>query len=313
MDGSYPNSIIITGPTGSGKSELAIRIATELSGEIISVDSMQVYKGMDVGTGKVTKVDQAKVPHHMIDVCPAKDEFDVAKFISKASESYSDIRARGKTAIFCGGTGLYLKAFFQGIGTAPPKDKALRKELECLSLRELQSRLKAIAPHAFGSVDVNNPRRLVRAIEITTLSGQSPTELKSPWNDNLSNWPKSVFIINPDLEDHLPRMERRVDKMIDQGLVDETSTLLEDGILNNPSASQAIGYRQIISYLQGQVALEEAIESIKIKTRQYAKRQRTWFRNQMPPSIELSVSNNFKEAEGYILDHYKANQRNMAS
>ena len=312
MDGMSPNPIIITGPTGSGKSDLAIKIAKELSGEIISVDSMQVYKGMDVGTAKVSKKEQMTVPHHMIDICSVVEEFDVAKFIDKASKLYQEIFERGRVPIFCGGTGLYLKAFFQGIGTAPPKDAEIRKNLEKLTLEELQIILKSEAPSTFNYIDKDNPRRLIRAIEIVRLTGRPPKDLKSPWDQNISNWPKCVYVIQPELEDHLKKMEQRVDKMLENGLVEETSRLIDEGILQNHSAAQAIGYRQIISYLQGDTELQDAVESIKIKTRQFAKRQRTWFRNQMPPS-QILPSSDPLEAKNFILNHYQGKQPGMTT
>ena len=274
--------IVIAGPTGSGKSEIAIRLARDIGGEIISVDSMQVYRGMDIGTAKVTPEQRASVPHHLIDIAPPDRDFDAGQFVRTAGPAISRIISRNKVPIICGGTGLYLKALFCGIGTAPPADPDIRAELECLPLEILQSQLKSLSPATWNSIDVQNKRRVVRALEIARLTGRAPVDTWSPWESTAESWPEMTFVIQRDVDELRQALDRRVDTMIDLGLVEETRKLIDLGLCRNTTARQAIGYRQTIDHILRNIPLDSTIEEIKLRTRQYAKRQRTWFRNQMP-------------------------------
>lgn len=277
--------IFIAGPTASGKSEIALRVAERLGGEIISVDSMQVYRGLDVGTAKPTAAERARVPHHLIDLCDLTEAFDAAQFARLAKAAIGEIQARGRVPILCGGTGLYFKALLDGVGAAPPGDAALRAELERLPLAVLLEELQARDPVSFGRIDRQNPRRVVRAVEVIRLTGKPFSEQRTPWDaaTGPAGKPNPRFIgllrSNSDLQ---TRINARVDAMFRHGLVAETEHLLRLGLAENPTALQAIGYRQVVDYLsrpaRTPAALVETIELVKIRTRQYAKRQLTWFR-----------------------------------
>jgi tRNA dimethylallyltransferase len=277
--------IFIAGPTASGKSEIALRVAERLGGEIISVDSMQVYRGLDVGTAKPTAAERARVPHHLIDLCDLTEAFDAAQFARLAKVAIGEIQARGRVPILCGGTGLYFKALLDGVGAAPPGDAALRAELERLPLAVLLEELQARDPVSFGRIDRQNPRRVVRAVEVIRLTGKPFSEQRTPWDAATGpvGKPNPRFIgllrSNSDLQ---TRINARVDAMFRHGLVAETEHLLRHGLAENPTALQAIGYRQVVDYLsrpaRTPAALAETIELVKIRTRQYAKRQLTWFR-----------------------------------
>ncbi len=300
----FQDIVVITGPTGSGKSELAIRLAQEIDGEIISVDSMQVYRGMDIGTAKVPGDQRLGVPHHLIDVADPDTEFDAGQFVRMAGRVLVDIRDRGRVPVFCGGTGLYLKAFFCGIGSAPPANPGLRRELESLTLEELRHQLAAISPGSLDHIDIHNKRRVVRALEVARLTGRSPSETWSPWKENIRKWPEQTFVLGRDVTKLKEKLDQRVTTMIRDGLIDETRQLLERGLLENTTARQAIGYRQAIAHLRESVSLEDTVGEIRVRTRQYAKRQRTWFRNQMPSTPV--PADDPDEALAVILDHLKS-------
>lgn len=285
--------IVLAGATGVGKSELAIRIAETLDGEVISVDSMQVYRGMDIGTAKVSANDRNRVPHHLMDIADPCEEFDAGQFVMHARRCLQDISGRGKVPILCGGTGLYLKALFCGLGTAPTKDVVLRSMLESCSLQDLQIQLQAMDKATYEAIDIQNKRRVIRALEVTILTGESAVALRSRWEDGSENWPRATFVVHhPDVDRHKVQLDQRVDQMIRDGLVQETRQLMDAGICSNPSARQAIGYRQIIDHINLGTDLDSSIQDIKLRTHQYAKRQRTWFRNQMP---SIPVTGNTQE------------------
>jgi tRNA dimethylallyltransferase len=274
-----PGPIYLAGPTGSGKSSVAIHLAEALNGEIISVDSMQVYRGMDIGTAKPTPAERRRVPHRLVDVLDLRDAFDAARFLQLAREAEAGILSRGKLPIYCGGTGLYFKALVSGIGQAPPADPKLRVELETIPLPTLLDELKQSDPEAFARIDQKNRRRVVRAVEIIRLTGQPVSKLKSDWNvpPRTGLW----LGLKRSREDLNQRIEQRVDTMFTQGLVKETKQLIEEGLENNPTAMQALGYRQVVGLLRGEYDLEYAITLVKQKTHQYAKRQMTWFQRQL--------------------------------
>ncbi|MDB6023866.1 MAG: tRNA dimethylallyltransferase [Verrucomicrobiales bacterium] len=275
--------IFIAGPTAVGKSAVALALAEKIAGEIISVDSMQVYRGLDIGTAKPSAAERVKIPHHFIDVAELTGAVDAAKFCELAQRAVVDICARKRIPIFCGGTGLYFKAFLEGLGEAPPSDVNLRAELEASPLETLLSELQEKDLVTFDRIDQKNPRRVIRAIEVIRLTGKPFSEQRSAWQKPTAETPDKRFLFGLSREpgDLRRRIDFRVDEMFAQGLVNETQSLLASGLDGNQTALQAIGYRQVVEHLRGERSLAETVELVKIRTRQYAKRQMTWFRRKM--------------------------------
>jgi tRNA dimethylallyltransferase len=280
--------VLLAGPTAVGKSEIALRLAERIGGEIISVDSMQVYRGLDIGTAKPSSEDRARVPHHLIDVVDVTEAFDAAQFVRLAHEAVAEIESRGRVPIMCGGTGLYFKAFLEGLGEAPPADPALREELENAPLADLLEELKASDPAAYEKIDQRNARRVVRAVEVIRLTGKPFASQRAHWcaAPRSTQHGLGVMRLAADLR---ARIDARVDEMFGRGLVAETERLLKRGLAQNKTAMQALGYRQVVEHLRGERPLRETIELVKIRTRQFARRQMTWFRRQMQLSwLELA-------------------------
>ena len=272
--------IYITGATASGKSALAMRLANRLGGEIISVDSMQVYCGLNIGTAKPSAQEQNEIQHHLIDVAQLSEAFDAAQFVSLAQQALKLIWKRGRVPIFCGGTGLYFRALIEGLGESPPSDESLRDELALMPIESLVAELQIKDPEAAKQVDLKNPRRVLRAIEVIRLTGRPYSEQRIGWN-NVDKAPQNLFCISREVDVLNQRIHKRVDEMFNQGLVEETQTLIKKGLRNNRNACQALGYRQVLDLLDGKLDLENVVHQVKTKTRQFAKRQRSWFRNQM--------------------------------
>ena len=273
--------IFIAGPTAVGKSEIALLLAEQIGGEIISVDSMQVYRGMDVGTAKPSATERARVPHHLIDILETTEPFDAAQFVRHAEAAVKQIRGCGHVPIFCGGTGLYFKAFLEGLGTAPRATPELRKILEETPQTELLAELQKHDPETFQQIDRRNPRRVIRAVEVIRLTGKPFSEQRAPWNQAGALRQKGLFVaLTRDVEDLRERIDSRVEQMFGHGLVAETQRLLNHGLQKNKVAAQALGYRQVIDYLKTGGDLTETVELVKLRTRQFAKRQMTWFRRQ---------------------------------
>ena len=272
--------IYITGATASGKSALAMRLANTLGGEIISVDSMQVYCGLNIGTAKPSAQEQNEIQHHLIDVAQLSEAFDAAQFVSLAQQALKLIWKRGRVPIFCGGTGLYFRALIEGLGESPPSDESLRDELALMPIESLVAELQTKDPEAAKQVDLKNPRRVLRAIEVIRLTGRPYSEQRIGWN-NVDKAPQNLFCISREVDVLNQRIHKRVDEMFNQGLVEETQTLIKKGLRNNCNACQALGYRQVLDLLDGKLDLENVVQQVKTKTRQFAKRQRSWFRNQM--------------------------------
>ena len=283
--------IFIAGPTAVGKSEIAFALAEKIGGEIISADSMQVYRGLDIGTAKPSPAERARVPHHLIDVCDLSEAFDAAQFIRCAEKAVTEIQSRNKTPVFCGGTGLYFKAFLDGLGEAPATDANLRAELEAAPLAQLLEELRERDPATFEKIDRQNPRRIVRAVEVIRLTGKPFSAQRSRWGER----PREPLLAgdagSPGVSPHQPlfcftrpaadmhaRISARVDEMFRRGLVAETRELLKHGLAEIKFAMQAIGSRQVAEHLRGERGLVETIELVKTRTRQFAKRQLTWFR-----------------------------------
>ena len=287
--------VLIAGPTAVGKSEIALQLAEQLGGEIISVDSMQVYRGLDIGTAKPSAADRDRAPHHLIDICNLTESFDAAQFVRLAHRAVAEIQSRGRVPIFCGGTGLYFKAFLEGLDEMPSADAKLRAKLEATPLERLLEELRQHDPATYAKIDKKNPRRVIRALEVIRLTGKKFSQQRARWGETTGvpvladgqpgsrgRAPHQIkfycFTRQPD--DLHRRINARVDEMFRRGLVNETRELLKRGLEQNKNAMQAIGYRQVVEHLRGERSLTETIELVKIKTRQFAKRQLTWFRAQ---------------------------------
>lgn len=271
-------SIFIAGPTAVGKSALALAWAEEVGGEIISVDCMQVYRGMDIGTAKPSAAERARVPHHLIDVAELWERFDAARFTALAAEAREGILARGRTPVFCGGTGFYFKALAEGLGDAPPADPLLRRELAAVPLPVLLAELEAADPACFAVIDRANPRRVIRAVEVIRRTGRPYSEHKPAPASSTSD----VLMVGLEMAPSMlqQRIDTRVEAMFAAGLVGEVKALLAEGLRENEVALQALGYRQIVNHLDGGPSLKETKELVKLRTRQFAKRQMTWFKGQ---------------------------------
>ncbi len=288
----FPHPIYLAGATAVGKSALALELAERLGGEIISVDSMQVYCGLDIGTDKPSREVRQRVAHHLIDICELEEAFDAGQFVRLAQKAQKEIRSRGRVPIFCGGTGMYFKALIEGLAEVPTGSPELRAQFEAVSLEELVSRLQAIAPEYVNKIDCKNRRRVERALEIATLSGKEALKQRVQWAEEAVSAQKDYlfYILRRPREELVNRIHERIDRMFERGLVDETRHLLEHGLEQNKTAMQAIGYRQIVAYLGGKCSLAEATEEIKARTRQFSKRQGTWFRGQLPYAHQLDCS-----------------------
>jgi tRNA dimethylallyltransferase len=276
--------LLLAGPTAVGKSEVALVLAGLLDGEIVSVDSMQVYRGLDIGTAKPSALERLQVPHHLIDVVTLAEPFDAAKFVALAQGAVADIQARGRTPILCGGTGLYFKAFLEGLGPAPSADAVLRAELEATPLEQLLRELHERDPAAYARIDRLNLRRVVRAVEVVRLTGQPQAAQRFEWpSATQPRQPVAGFFgLERGADDLRHRINARVDALFARGLVEETRQLLSQGLAENRTALQAIGYRQVVEHLRGERGLADTIAVVKTRTWRYAKRQLTWFRRQAP-------------------------------
>lgn len=276
--------IAVAGPTASGKSALALELCKRLDGELISLDSMQIYRGLDIGTAKPTKAEQAEVRHHMIDICEPTENFSAAEFAERAHKVIADVQSRGKKAVLCGGTGLYLDTVLGRLDFGEiESDEKLRGELIAFAEKNgaeaLHERLREIDPQAAEKIHPNNVRRVARAIEIYELTGKTKTEHD---REAISDSPYESLIIGLDYDDRevlYSRINRRVDAMIEAGLEGEVRSLVSRGLLSAEStAGQAIGYKEMLGYIAGDCSLGDAVEKIKLGTRRYAKRQLTWLR-----------------------------------
>lgn len=272
----------LTGATAAGKTTVGLELAEMLDAEILSLDSMAIYVGMDVGTAKPTAEQQRRVPHHLIDIVEPDQAFSVADYCAEAWEKVQEIRSRGKHAIFVGGTPLYLKSLLRGLFDGPPADWEIRREIEREieehGLDELRKRLELIDPLTAHKLHPHDQRRMIRALEVYRKTGQPISHMQREFEEGLSLEECRVFVLHwprPKLHE---RIEQRVDRMFAEGLVAEVDGLLAKfGDLSH-TAGQAVGYREVIHHLREEASLDETRDSVLVRTRQFARRQETWFR-----------------------------------
>ncbi|MBP5586057.1 MAG: tRNA (adenosine(37)-N6)-dimethylallyltransferase MiaA [Lentisphaeria bacterium] len=285
-----PGIPVVMGPTAAGKSELAFALARECGGEIVSADSMQFYRGLDVGTAKPTAEERRLVPHHLIDSMDISEKSDVFRFRTDALRIIGEIRARGRLPVVAGGSGLYLHALVYGLDVLPA-NQGLRDELDAAydneeHFPELAAVMERECPLDFARF-YPHKRKLIRAREVFLLSGKQITELQSGGDAPDPSF--AQFVLVRDRADLVRRIRRRAAAMLDSGWIEEARVMLAKGLLQSPTAWQAIGYAQIGDYLAGKMTRAELLESIVIATRQYARRQATWFRGRHKEAVTLFV------------------------
>ena len=316
-------TIYLVGPTAAGKSAVALELAERLGAEIVSADSMQVYRGLDIGTAKPTPAERQRIPHHLIDVCDVDEMFDVKRFVELAQSQLSNLNSRNKPALVVGGTGMYVRALRHGLFDGPPRDTALRQRLETMSAPELFDELQRLDPQTAARIDRHNPRRLVRALEVFHATGKPISAQQTQWSQPpitdpqsqipnlkspisnlrsplsalrsplsalqfpISNLQSPLFCLTRDRAELVARIERRIDAQIASGWLEEARWLLGrachisvTAVTSKWTALQAAGYRELAAHLRGALTLAEAVTLIKVRTRQLAKRQMTWFRHE---------------------------------
>lgn len=279
--------IVIAGPTAVGKSAAAVKLAKQLNTEIVSADSMQVYRGMDIGTAKVNEAEKEGIRHHLIDCIDPHENYDVVRFKEMAKEACTDIQERGMIPIVCGGTGFYIQALLYDIDfTQEEGIPGLREELFELAEKKgtevLHRILIDIDPEAAGKIPANNVKRTVRAIEFYRIHGQKISEHNEAEEarKEYSAYDSKLFVLYDERERLYERINRRVDMMLESGLLSEVQALIDAGVDPEGTAMQAIGYKQLYDYLNGKCSYEKAVEDIKTISRRYAKKQLTWFRRE---------------------------------
>ena len=277
-----PKVIVICGPTASGKTALSIELAKKVNGEIISSDSMQIYKDMDIGTAKPTEKEMQGIKHYLIDFVEPNQRYSVAEFKKDAENAIEEVLEKDKTPIVVGGTGLYVDSLIYGIEYPDIElDEKYREKLEKRADKEglelLYNEAKKIDPQAIEKISKNDKKRIIRVLEIYKATGKNKTEQEKESRKNGIKYDYKVFAINMDREILYDRINKRVDIMIENGLIEEVEKLLKK-YTEFPTAMQGLGYKEVVEYLQGKITKEEMIENIKRETRRYAKRQITWFK-----------------------------------
>ena len=273
------NIICIAGPTASGKTALSIALAKELDAEIISCDSMQIYRRMDIGTAKPSMEEQAGIVHHMLDVAEPDEDFSVSRYCKMADPILQDIISRGKTAIIVGGTGLYMDSLIRGNDFAPFPSTGVRERLEQQPIEEVYAQLTAIDPETAARLHLSDKKRIIRAMEIYLETGETMTAHNLRTQAIPPKYAPLWFALeDEDRSDLYARIDSRVTTMLEMGLIDEIQTLLAEGIPPRCTAMQAIGYKEFVDALAGRCSIEEAADQVRQSSRRYAKRQLTWFR-----------------------------------
>lgn len=297
--------IILTGPTAVGKTKASIGLAKAIGGEIISADSMQVYKGMDIGSAKIKKEEMEGVIHHLIDVLSPEEEFHVVRFQQMAKQAMEEIYAKGKIPILVGGTGFYIQAVLYDIDfTENEGDESYRKELQDYADRygteSLHNQLKICDPKAAEEIHAHNIKRVIRALEYYHQTGRPISEHNAEQREKQSPYQWAYFVLNDERAHLYERINRRVDQMIAEGLETEVTALKEKGYTRSLVSMQGLGYKEILAYLDGECTLQEAINTIKRDTRHFAKRQITWFKRER--DVIWLDKQAFKYDESAILD-----------
>lgn len=296
-----PPLVILTGPTAVGKTDLSISLAKKIGGEIVSADSMQVYRHMDIGSAKITQEQMGGVTHHLIDILEPTDEFNVVLFQQLAKKAMNGIYERGHIPIVTGGTGFYIQALLYDIDfTDNDEDTALRRSLEEIARTQgseaLYDRLRQVDPESCEIIHANNIKRVIRAIEFYEKTGMKISEHNKIQRQNDSPYNFAYFVLNDDRQKLYDRIEDRVDEMMGLGLVEEVCRLKDMGCTADMVSMQGLGYKEILAYLDGQISLDEAVYLIKRDTRHFAKRQLTWFRRERDVSLvdkqEFAYDNN---------------------
>lgn len=277
---------VLTGCTAVGKTEWALRWAEAHGAEIVSCDSLLFYRGMDLGTAKPTVAERARVPHHLIDICAVNEKMDVTHYVTKARAAVEEIQARGRAVLVVGGSGFYLKCFFSPVADEVAVPAALRAEVSALSLDAVVARLHALNPGGLGALDLENPRRVTRALERCLASGRTLLALAEEFARQpgpFADWQIELTRLERPPEELERRIEARVTAMLRDGLVAEVQGLCAAGLRSNPSAARAIGYRETLDFLDGKLTEQQLPAEIAKNTRALVKKQRTWFRTQLPP------------------------------
>lgn len=272
-------TVLLLGPTAGGKTSLAVTLATMLpgGGECISADSMQVYRGMDIGTAKPTKAEQGGIPHHLLDCAEPTEPYTVDHWLEAARDCEEDIRKRDRWPIIVGGTNLYVQSWLGGFMNGPEPDPRIRAELEQLEPAELRALLQQVDPPSFDRIHPNDRRRTIRALEVHRLTGQPISALQGQWEETGNRDDVVIVGLDYPVEEINRRINDRVRSMFEAGFVEETRKLHEAQRLG-PQAREALGYKQILEHLEGGLDLGDTMEQVKIRTRRFAKQQRTWLR-----------------------------------
>ncbi len=268
------SSFLILGPTAVGKSAFVAEVAARCDGEIVNADAFQVYAGLDILTAKPDAEMRARVPHHLVGEIPLTQSWDVAQWLDAARSRIAEIHARGRVAIVCGGTGLYIRALTRGLADLPPASPALRAELATIPLAELQRHLAELDPECARVIDLQNPRRVVRALEVCLLTQRPFSSFREQWKTTPTGW--RGIVLTRDRDELYARIDHRTEEMFAAGVVEEVRRAGEVG----PTAGQTLGLREIRAHLAGELTRGECIAAIRQATRQYAKRQLTWFRRE---------------------------------
>jgi len=281
----YPPLIILSGPTSVGKTRLSLRLANVTGGEIISADSMQVYRGMDIGTAKITKEEMGNVPHHLIDCLDPKESFNVSLFKDLAEQAITDIRSRSRIPIVVGGTGFYIQALLKGITFSEEEEDGYRLQLEQKGLSEegaaeLFDELKRIDPDSAAAIPRQNLKRVIRALTFHHYHGYPISEHNRTEKEKEPKYNFAYFVLTTDRDTLYDNINRRVDQMMADGLLKEVETLKKSGLKKSDVSMQGLGYKQLLACLDGEMTLPEAVTRIKTETRHFAKRQLTWFRRE---------------------------------
>ena len=283
-----PELIVIMGPTGSGKSEIALELAKKINAEIISADSMQLYKGMDIGTAKPTRQEQNLIPHHLLDIFNISQRFEVFTYVKLASQAIAEIHSKNRIPLIVGGSGMYIKALLYGLDPLPSNPE-LSKQLYEKYENNTPELIKDLAKIDARAAELfkNKPRKMVRALEVFELNGMSILEQNTQWSLKKMKYHAFVYKIKRDRKDLYERIVARTNKMLSEGWIKETEKLISEGLMSSPTAKQAIGYNLIVKYLDKIISFEELKMRISADTKKYARRQETWFNNQHPEAEEI--------------------------